>query len=113
MPDAKQRLIDYAKDYLKVTCKPNEPIAVTLEQVVEFAELLRSGCHQDMRRLIERCADSTRIPGGKIALQFLANALGNEVAVALWGLPDCNCDRVDCVYCGPRIARRVVSSEAC
>ena len=109
MKTARERLIDYAKDYLKVTCKPNEAIAVTVEQVVGFAELLRAGCHQDIQRLIDQCASTTRISGGKDALQCLGKALTDKEGVALWGLPGCGCDQVDCVYCGPRIAGRVIA----
>ena len=65
------------------------------------------GCGQ--KAPINNCASTTRISGGKDALQCLGKALTDKEGVALWGLPGCGCDQVDCVYCGPRIAGRVIA----
>ena len=105
-------LLDYASSYLSVTCRPNEAIAVTLEKVVGFAKLLRQGCEQDLKRLIVKCIEDTPSGvDGKTALLAFGQGIETGGAIELWGLPDCACDRVDCVYCGPRIGNSARSAS--
>lgn len=98
--DVEQTFIDYAAKYLRVKARPNEAIAVTLEQVVGFAKQLRDGCEQDLKRLIVKCADDplTQQVSGREALLDLGYGIEGN-GVDSWGLPDCACKQSDCVYC--------------
>lgn len=96
----KEKLVAYAKRFLKVTTRPDEPIAVSVEQIAEFAHQLRRGCHQDIIRLLLKLADEPHHKDDKKYLLSLADTLENGGDIELWGLPDCSCRKNDCVYCG-------------
>lgn len=99
--EARARLVDYAKCFLKVAARPNEPISVTPERIAAFAAQVRDGCKQDLLRLIVKCADDNLYPcDGKEALLSLGGAIEEGESVELWGLPDCICGKAECVYCG-------------
>ncbi len=103
------KLIEYAKQTLRIQCRPGEAVAVTVEQIVSFAELLRAGCHQDILRLIPKfIKDLPPGTSGADALKGMAYALEGQ-GTESWGCPDCSCDEATCVYCGPRIARRATA----
>jgi hypothetical protein len=105
------KLIDYAKHFLKVTCRPDEAIAVTVEQVVGFAELLRNGCHQDLKRLIVNAIDDCPDDfDGKSALKCLGEGIEGH-GTESWGLPDCSCGKGDCVYCGVALNLKIIERE--
>ena len=99
-------LADYVCSFLRIKARPNEAIATTIEQIVGFVKLFRDGCHQDLMRLILRIIQDETTKDGKAALLAFGQCIEGE-GVDLWGLPDCHCDEVDCVYCGPRIAKSV------
>jgi hypothetical protein len=83
-----KKLLDYARQEFRVTVRPNEAIAVTLEQVVNFANLLRRACIRDFQGLILKAiADTPEDYDGKTALQSLGEGLEGR-GVDSWGLSD-------------------------
>lgn len=97
---ARGKLTDYAKKFLKVTARPDEPIAVTAEQVAAFAAQVREGCQQDIVRLCQNLAKDNLHATGQDALLSFADTVANGESIELWGLPDCACGKSECVYCG-------------
>jgi hypothetical protein len=97
---ARNKLVEYAKKFLKLEARPNQPIDTTLENVVAFAAQVREGCQQDIVRLCHNLAKDDLHATGKDALLSFADTITNAETIELWGLPDCNCGRKECVYCG-------------
>ena len=97
---ARNKLVDYAKRFLKVTAWPDESIMVTPEQVAAFAAQVREGCQQDIIRLCRNLAKDDLYASGKEALLSLARTLYEGEDIELWGLPNCACGKDECVYCG-------------
>jgi hypothetical protein len=97
---ARNILIDYAKRYLRIKARRTEEIRTSLEEIAGFASQVRDGCKQDLIRLIQNLADDDLHATGKEALLSLAGSIDEGESIELWGLPDCNCGKTDCVYCG-------------
>jgi len=97
---ARGKLVEYAKKFLKVTARPDEPICVTPEQVAAFAAQVREGCQQDIVRLCRNLAKDNLHGTGQEALLSFADTVVNGETIELWGLPDCACGKPACVYCG-------------
>lgn len=106
----RQRLIEYMQEFFNISARPDQPIDITLNLIADFCDLLRRGCKQDMERLILQTIADTPGAQGKMHLQAFGEGIHEGGDIELWGLPDCRCNKVECVYCGPRIARRVVAS---
>lgn len=97
---ARAKLVAYANKFLQVTARPDEPIAITPEQVAAFAAQVREGCRQDIVRLCRQLAKDDLYATGKEALLSLAGTLYEAESIELWGLPDCACGKSECIYCG-------------
>ena len=108
--EARGKLIDYAKKFLRVTARPNEAIAVTPEQVASFAAQVREGCRQDLIHLLQQLAQDDPEPMAKAALLAFAGTVEDGESIELWGLPDCACGKAECVYCGRGFAIRSTMS---
>ena len=106
------RLIDYMKEFFVVDARPDQPIDITLNTIADFCDQLRRGCKQDLERLVLRSMEDAQNEDGKLHLRAFGEGIHEGGDIELWGLPDCKCDRVDCVYCGPRIANRTMSNIA-
>src|SRR6185437_10984444 len=100
MPD--QKLVEYARRFFKLRY-PHGNIGV--EEAAEFASQLRDGCHQDMVRLFEKfLKDVPPESTGKEAVHAVGCAINEGGDIRLWGMPDCRCNKADCVYCGRGLA---------
>ena len=108
--EARGKLIDYAKKFLRVIARPNEAIAVTPEQVASFAAQVREGCRQDLIHLLQQLAQDDPEPMAKAALLAFAGTVEDGESIELWGLPDCACGKAECVYCGRGFAIRSTMS---
>ena len=64
---ARNKLVDYAKKFLKITTPSNERVSVTPEQVAAFAAQVREGCMQDVTRLILNLSKDDPPATGKAA----------------------------------------------
>lgn len=80
-------LTAYVKQSLKIQARPHEPVAVTVESIVEVADRLRLGCHRDVLRLITNCIkDLPPNTSGEEALRALGAAIEDQGTEG-WGLP--------------------------
>jgi hypothetical protein len=108
----RQCLLDYMQDFFVITARPDETVGISLNAIADFCDQLRRGCKQDLERLILRSIEDAQSQDGKLHLRAFGEGIHEGGDIELWGLPDCQCDRVDCVYCGPRIASRTMSKIA-
>ena len=116
---ARQRLIDYMNEVFRLNANPTQRIDISLEEIAEFCDLLRKGCQQDCVRLFLKLAREADGDGfspqalevRRETLLDVAGMIQNGGDIKVWGLNDCSCDKVDCVYCGPRIAKRALATS--
>ena len=95
-----QKLVEYAKRFIAIQTET----ASIAEFAAAFGAQLRAGCHQDLVRLLGRVMkDMPEDTDGKTVLRIFGESILTG-DIEAWGMPDCDCNGEDCVYCSTGMA---------